>query len=58
MRRAMDGWNRREILVKAGATLEQVDANGITPLLMAITNNHIDVARFLIEQGAQINVSD
>jgi ankyrin repeat protein len=46
------------ILVKAGATLEQVEANGITPLLMAIANNHIDVARFLIEQGAQINVSD
>ena len=46
------------ILVKAGATLEQVDANSITPLLMAIANNHIDVARFLIEQGAQVNVSD
>ena len=25
---------------------------------MAITNNHIDVARFLVDQGAAINVSD
>jgi ankyrin repeat protein len=47
-----------EILIKAGATLEQTDANGITPLLMAVANNHIDVARFLIDKGAQVNVSD
>ena len=25
---------------------------------MAITNNQVEVARFLIEQGAEINVSD
>ena len=46
------------ILVRAGAAIEQTDANGITPLLMAIGNNHVDVARFLIDQGAQVNVSD
>ena len=37
---------------------KQTDANGITPLLMAITNNHMDVARFLIDRGADINVVD
>ena len=29
-----------KILVAAGAKLEQADPNGITPLLMAISNNH------------------
>ena len=37
-------------LGRAGADIEQADANGITPLLMAITNNHVDVARLLIDQ--------
>ena len=46
------------MLVAAGADLNQTDPNGITPLLMAITNNHMDVARFLIDQGAEINVVD
>jgi ankyrin repeat protein len=47
-----------KILVAAGANLEAVDPNGITPLLMAISNNQPDVARFLIDKGAQVNVSD
>src|SRR5207237_3947372 len=47
-----------KILVEAGADLESADANGITPFLMAISNNQIPVARFLLERGAKINVSD
>ena len=38
--------------------LEGADPNGITPLLMAITNNQIETARFLIERGAEINIVD
>ena len=30
----------------------------ITPLVMAISNNHVDVARFLMDHGADINASD
>lgn len=56
-------------LVAAGANLEQVDANGITPLLNAIINTsivavqpgrgeHLQVARFLIEAGANVNAID
>ena len=58
MPRATGGSIPRETLLAAGADIEQADANGITPLLMAITNNHMDVARFLIDRGAAINVSD
>src|SRR5690606_8985897 len=56
-------------LVAAGADLEQRDANDIPPLLNAILNaavanrperqtQHLEVAHFLIEQGADINARD
>ena len=47
-----------QTLVAAKADVNQVDANGITPLIAAITNNHVDVARFLIDHGADIKASD
>ncbi len=34
------------------------DPNGITPLLMAITNNQLEVAQFLLEQGADPKAAD
>ena len=46
-------------LVEGGADVNQADANGIPPLISAITNNHVDVALFLIEHGAaDIHASD
>src|SRR5262245_58663384 len=36
-----------KLLLAAGAEIEHTDANAITPLVMAITNNHIAMARFL-----------
>ena len=35
------------LLVTAGADVKQADPNGISPLLDAILNNHLDVARCL-----------
>jgi ankyrin repeat protein len=35
-----------------------VDKNGIGALLMAISNNRIDMARFLIDNGANIHATD
>jgi ankyrin repeat protein len=57
------------LLVEAGANLEQVDPDGVTPLLSAILNatveakpgeqgEHLKVAHYLIEQGANINAHD
>jgi ankyrin repeat protein len=46
------------LLVGAGADAGQVEANSISPLLMAILNNHLDVAELLIESGADVNVDD
>lgn len=47
-----------ELLLDAGANINQADANAIYPLLMAISNNKMAVAHLLIERGSQINVSD
>ena len=46
------------MLIAAGAKVNLPDANKITPLLMAITNNQPDTADLLIQNGAEINSSD
>lgn len=58
-----------KLLVEAGAYLEQADANAVTPLLNTLLNatvasqrgrqpEHLEIARYLIEQGADINAED
>jgi ankyrin repeat protein len=47
-----------KILLGSGAEINQVEANDITPLITAITNNHPDVATYLIEQGADVKKVD
>lgn len=47
-----------QMLIDAGADIEQTDANGTTPLLAAVINNHIATARVLIEAGADVNAVD
>ncbi len=44
-----------QALVAKGADLELADANGITPLQMAIENENIALARYLLERGANPN---
>ncbi len=44
-----------KILVDAGATLEERDAKGNTPLLSAALHGYPDVAELLYKQGANIN---
>jgi ankyrin repeat protein len=60
-----------QMLVEAGAELELADADGVTPLLSAILNasiavareaagehEHLPVARYLVEHGANVNAAD
>jgi ankyrin repeat protein len=60
-----------ELLVDAGADLELADADGVTPLLNAILNastvvarsapggrEHLAVARYLVERGANVAAED
>jgi uncharacterized protein len=46
------------LLLDAGADINQVDANDITPLISAIANNRPAMARFLIDRGADITRAD
>jgi ankyrin repeat protein len=46
------------ILVDAGAGIERASANGTRPLVVAIVNNHIELAMFLVERGADVNATD
>jgi ankyrin len=46
------------ILVEAKADLERPSANGTRPLVVAIINNHIELAMFLLDKGADPNASD
>jgi ankyrin repeat protein len=46
------------LLLDAGADVHDVDANGIGPLLLAISNNRVETARELIDRGADINAVD
>jgi uncharacterized protein len=46
------------ILVDARADLERPSANGTRPLVVGITNNHIELALFLLDKGADPNAAD
>jgi ankyrin repeat protein len=45
-------------LVEAGAKLNVPDPEGVTPLIMSITNAHFDAATYLIEKGAMVDKWD
>lgn len=45
-------------LLEEGADVNAKDENGMTPLLLAISNKQVDLAKFLIEKGADINLAD
>jgi ankyrin repeat protein len=46
------------ILLEAKADINRPSANGTTPLVVAIINNHIELALMLVERGADVNAAD
>lgn len=47
-----------EDALRNGGRLDGADANGDTPLLMAIVNQHESLALWMLDQGAATNVTD
>jgi ankyrin repeat protein len=47
-----------QALLRAGADVEQRDANGRTAVLAATAGNHLAVVRALIARGANVNAQD
>jgi len=45
------------MLVEGGASINQVNADKFSPLVMAIANGHLDLANSLLERGADPNLS-
>lgn len=44
-----------QILLEAGADIDQGDGENVTPLLTSIINMHFDTAKYLLEAGANVN---
>jgi ankyrin repeat protein len=47
-----------EALLKGGADIDLPNPDGMTPMMMAIDNFHFDVARYLLDHGANPNTWD
>ena len=47
----------KELLAR-GADIDLADPDGVTPLIIALTNIHWDMGRFLIERGANVKLWD
>jgi ankyrin repeat protein len=47
-----------KMLVEAGADVNLPAANGTGPAVTAIINNHIELALFLLDKGAEVNAAD
>jgi ankyrin repeat protein len=47
-----------EALLKGGADIDLPNPDGMTPLMMAIDNSHYEVARYLLDHGANPNTWD
>jgi len=47
-----------EALLAAGASIDQPTPEGVTPLMLALDNDHLDVARLLLDRGANPGLWD
>jgi len=47
-----------QLLVKAGADVNQASVDGSSPLLVAVQNGYYDIASFLLERGADANLAN
>ena len=45
-------------LIELGANPDYNDADGDTPLLLAVFKNHIEIVKVLLEKGVRVNISD
>ena len=47
-----------KFIIKEGADVDIQDTEGITPLMVASVQNHIEMVKLLLESGANVNMED
>lgn len=48
----------KQYLVKQLVNINELNEDGMSPLMLACFNHHVEIAQLLIEQGANLNVKD
>ncbi|MEM9002941.1 MAG: ankyrin repeat domain-containing protein [Cyanobacteria bacterium P01_F01_bin.86] len=46
------------VLIDAGAEVNWIDGEGVTPLILASFKNHVELAELLLDHGADVTVRD
>ncbi|EUD67462.1 hypothetical protein C922_02168 [Plasmodium inui San Antonio 1] len=46
------------IILKKGSNINHKDANGISPLHISVKYGHLNIAKFLIENDANVDITD
>ena len=47
-----------EVLIAYGADVNWIDGEGVTPLILAVFKNHVEVVKLLLENGADPMIRD
>ena len=51
-------WKHLNFLLNAGVNINAQDGDGATPLMLATQHGHVSMIRFLLKQGAMVEVKD
>lgn len=54
----LENMNEVKRIVEEGALIDQQDHQGRTPLMIAVQKNNLEMASYLMEKGADLNVRD
>ena len=48
--------NQIKKLIRSGSDINTISSNGNTPLMVASSNNHVDIVKLLVQAGAKLDL--